>query len=100
MYRCFYIQVAETCQLALGRLAWLAGAERREEGAEPAVSYTSVDPAPPVLHCTDTARLRATLLDENLDLFSRYRAMFSLRNRGDTEAVEALAEGGKNSYFN
>jgi len=56
-------------------------------------AYTSVDPAPPVRHETDTAVLKDTLLDESIDLFSRYRAMFSLRNRGDKDAVEALAEG-------
>ena len=57
--------------------------------------YASVDPAPPAdepsqLSC---AQLRATLLDDTVPLFERYRAMFSLRNRGDAESVTALADG-------
>ncbi len=33
------------------------------------------------------------LLDEKAPLFQRYRAMFSLRNRGDEKSVLALAQG-------
>lgn len=81
-------QVAETCQLAVRRLEWL-----QQHGREPAVGpYLSVDPAPPAEE-SDVARLRATLLDEALPLFDRYRAMFALRNVGGEEAALALAEG-------
>ena len=34
-----------------------------------------------------TKQLEIMLMDTNLDLFSRYRAMFALRNRGDEESV-------------
>jgi len=87
-----YPEVAETCQLALGRLEWL---ERQSKQAESNLSenpYYSVDPAPP-----DAARsvpeLRKKLLDENENLFERYRAMFGLRNIGSDEAVLALCDG-------
>ena len=47
----------------------------------------------PTAQKTDVNDLKARLLDEGLDLFQRYRAMFTLRNLGTTPAVLALAEG-------
>jgi len=38
-------------------------------------------------------RLRGELVDTNLSLFQRYRAMFALRNIGTPAAVDALASG-------
>ena len=32
-------------------------------------------------------------IDEKLNLFERYRAMFALRNKGDSESITAIAEG-------
>ncbi|CAN9500861.1 unnamed protein product [Ophioblennius macclurei] len=86
------IEVAETCQLAVRRLEWL---QSREGGGDSDGDglYSSVDPAPPVAEGQSTAELRATLLDEALPLFDRYRAMFSLRNRNSEEAALALADG-------
>jgi deoxyhypusine monooxygenase len=67
--------------------------------------YTSVDPAPPSsnlllgnLNPEDVSeagveRLRKELVDPNLPLFQRYRAMFALRNIGTPAAVDALASG-------
>lgn len=67
--------------------------------------YTSVDPAPPSsnlllgdLNPEDVSeagveRLRKDLIDPNLPLFQRYRAMFALRNIGTPAAVDALASG-------
>jgi deoxyhypusine monooxygenase len=37
--------------------------------------------------------LRSKLLDTQLPLFERYRAMFALRNIGTHAAVDALAAG-------
>lgn len=37
--------------------------------------------------------LRSKLLDTQLPLFERYRAMFALRNIGSPVAVDALAAG-------
>lgn len=85
-----FIEVAETCQLAVRRLEWLqSGAEKQLEDTSP---YSSVDPAPPAV-TTSPSELRDILLNESLPLFERYRAMFALRNLGSEEAVLALADG-------
>lgn len=84
-------EVAETCQLAVNRINWLQNPEMAPELTSPN-PYLSVDPAPPSAE-KDVGHLKAKLLDENASLFDRYRAMFALRNRGTTEAVESLAEG-------
>ncbi|CAM9562116.1 unnamed protein product [Discosporangium mesarthrocarpum] len=58
----------------------------------------SVDPAP---SCSEADRvvevreLEQLLRDSSASLFTRYRAMFSLRNRGGEEAALALASGFK-----
>lgn len=85
--------VAETCEIALGRLEWLekqADIESKDLSKNP---YFSVDPAPPTVHVESVAELKAKLLDESLGLFERYRAMFGLRNNGSDEAILALCEG-------
>jgi len=81
-------EVSETCQLALERIRFL------ETSAAGGVEnpYGSVDPAPPSKE-EDTEKLRKILLDENLPLFERYRAMFSLRNKADKLSIDALCEG-------
>ncbi|EDL31415.1 deoxyhypusine hydroxylase [Mus musculus] len=83
------VEVAETCQLAVGRLEWL---QQHPGEATCAGPYLSVDPAPPAAE-QDVGRLREALLDEARPLFERYRAMFALRNVGGKEAALALAEG-------
>ncbi|XP_029356462.1 deoxyhypusine hydroxylase [Echeneis naucrates] len=88
------IEVAETCQLAVRRLEWLqsGGDKQVENGSTDNNPYCSVDPAPPAVS-KSLSELRATLLDESLPLFERYRAMFALRNLGSEEAVLALGDG-------
>lgn len=68
-------------------------------------AYTSIDPAPPTssllripaaptkIADVSVPALREQLLDTTLPLFTRYRAMFSLRNIGTPDAVDALASG-------
>ena len=62
-------------------------------------SYASIDPAPPSASDQDLnspaiiSELQKTLLDKSAPLFERYRAMFTLRNIGSNEAVDALASG-------
>lgn len=66
-------------------------------------TYTSVDPAPPTSSLlagksgtatvSSVEELRSKLLDTQLPLFERYRAMFALRNIGSPSAVDALAAG-------
>ncbi|CAH1244061.1 DOHH [Branchiostoma lanceolatum] len=85
------VEVAETCQLAVQRIRWLTSKQSEEDNLGPN-PYSSVDPAPPA-PAMDVSELRTVLLDETLPLFARYRAMFTLRNRGGQDAVLALAEG-------
>lgn len=86
------IEVAETCLIALDRIKWLQTKQSIEAGQLSENPYLSVDPAPPSVK-TSTEQLRQVLLNEDLSLFDRYRALFSLRNLGTTESVLALAEG-------
>jgi deoxyhypusine monooxygenase len=82
-------EVSETCKLALDKMRYQAKVGGNLEDVN---VYGSVDPAPPSDE-QDTDTLQKTLLDENIPLFDRYRAMFSLRNKGDDRSVKALARG-------
>lgn len=58
--------------------------------------YTSVDPAPPLpgtaaAYKARVAEVRARLLDTSLPMFQRMRCVFTLRNLGGPDAVDALA---------
>ncbi len=85
-------EVAETCQLALGRLEWLEKRRNAEQGDLSDNPYYSVDPAPPHI-AKDVAYLKDKLLEETESMFERYRAMFQLRNNGNDEAILALCAG-------
>ncbi|XP_050346374.1 deoxyhypusine hydroxylase [Nymphalis io] len=89
------IEVAETCQIALQRLKWIAEKNTKENNLLLS-RYASIDPAPPSEE-VNIEQLRKTMMDENKTLFERYRAMFSLRNLGTTESINALGEGFKAS---
>ena len=52
--------------------------------------YLSVDPVPAAAASVPTDQLRATLLDEGADMWSRYGAMFALRNRGPGPEVASV----------
>lgn len=80
-------EVAETCELALGRINWVKNRNSSEQ--LPENPYSSVDPTPPATS-KDVSELKRVLLDESASLFDRYRAMFALRNIRTTEAVLAL----------
>lgn len=84
-------EVAETCQLALERIEYLQqhGPESLRAGDSP---YMSVDPTPPLPLDTPVERLRAVLLDPGQRMFDRYRALFTLRNRGGDDSVVVLCE--------
>ncbi|WIA16907.1 hypothetical protein OEZ85_013834 [Tetradesmus obliquus] len=101
-------EVAETCQLALGRLAYLEQKKAAPPAAAPAADgaaaaaaageaeeqspYYSVDPTPALPSSTPVEQLRALLLDPKAPMFERYRALFALRNKGGEEAVAVLGE--------
>ena len=91
----FYLifKLAETCQIAADRIKWLQTDAKHEN--IPTSPFSSIDPAPPMASdCGLTVEeLTHQLMDENLSLFKRYRAMFSLRNMRNEQGIEALAEG-------
>jgi len=59
-----------------------AAAAAAAAGLDSDSPYLSVDPVPAAAASIPTAELRATLLDEDADMWERYGAMFALRNRG------------------
>ncbi|THG98821.1 hypothetical protein EW026_g3449 [Hermanssonia centrifuga] len=100
--------VRETCDIAIDRIQWAhseEGQKHRAQSQEGDQLYTSVDPAPATSGLlsgkgapadaseSNIAKLKAQLLDTNISLFERYRAMFALRNIGTPAAVDALAAG-------
>ena len=86
----FVLEVAETCQLALGRIKWLQSKESNCETFKGAEQFNSIDPTPPSSK-EDLEELRKTLLDNDAPLFDRYRAMFSLRNINSKDSAKILA---------
>ncbi|KAF8327006.1 armadillo-type protein [Cantharellus anzutake] len=87
--------VRETCQIALRKIEWNESEEGKDNGAIDR-KFTSIDPAPPFTTpstSTEIDSLKRTLLDVTHSLFDRYRAMFSLRNIGTPEAIDALSAG-------
>lgn len=91
------IEVAETCQIALDRVKWL----QEQEALKDDNPYASVDPSPPLGQQKSVDELKKILLDEEENLFKRYRAMFSLRNQRTKESVLAISAGlkGKSALF-
>ncbi|KAJ1649749.1 deoxyhypusine hydroxylase [Dispira simplex] len=92
--------ISQTCEIAIARIHHDAqSTDNKPQDSTSADSsahilYTSVDPAPALVDTKQsTAELRETMLDTSRPLFERYRAIFALRNRGDTESVLALADG-------
>ncbi|KAG7383470.1 deoxyhypusine hydroxylase [Phytophthora pseudosyringae] len=87
-------EVADTCKLAASLVQYKVAKAKGEieEGEVDRNPYLSEDPAPAAEKDVPTAELRRVLLDHNGDMFAKYRAMFSLRNRNTEEAALALAE--------
>ncbi|XP_065220003.1 deoxyhypusine hydroxylase-like isoform X12 [Planococcus citri] len=80
-------EIAETCEIALGRLEFL------DQGGviDPNV-YGTVDPAPPS-DSKDLPNLMEMYLNANLSIFERYRAMFALRNLNTDFSAEGITKG-------
>ncbi|CRK98198.1 CLUMA_CG011561, isoform A [Clunio marinus] len=91
------IEVAETCQIALDRVKWL----QKQEALNDNNPYASVDPSPPLGIQKSVEDLRNILMNEEENLFDRYRAMFSLRNMRTKESILAVSKGlkGKSALF-
>ncbi|KAI9781609.1 MAG: deoxyhypusine hydroxylase [Geoglossum umbratile] len=93
--------VRETCEIAVARLEWqIANSEKPYTSV-----FTSIDPAPPLPQTSQGPNipdLRAALLNTQLPLFYRYRAMFALRDLcsppdlpSAVPAIKALSAGFK-----
>jgi deoxyhypusine monooxygenase len=91
-------ELSDTCRLALNVIEWRRNGQHDIGGVEPVGCacmlnpYSSVDPAPPnPLHeKLSFEQLGDLLCHAESDIFDRYRAMFSLRNRGSEAAVLQL----------
>jgi deoxyhypusine monooxygenase len=96
------VVVRETCDIALERIRWLNSDAGKSENLKKS-DFTSIDPAPPMASSeasSSISDLQNTLLDTQLSLFLRYRAMFALRDLASPPdlptakpAVHALASG-------
>lgn len=84
------IELAETCQIALDRLKFLK--ENPNWDSTYKSDYHCVDPAPPCEE-DDVEKIKNVLIDQDLPLFQRYRAMFKLRDINSPAAIEALTAG-------
>lgn len=91
-------EIYETCQIAIDLINWKNSAENVKTNSHGGSSgeYLSVDPAPPVVGITKEAsveELQVKLMDTELSLFNRYRAMFALRNINSDASAMALVTG-------
>jgi deoxyhypusine monooxygenase len=88
-------EVYETCILAASRIRLLLTEGPKSGDAAATSGYSSIDPAPPLEQpmVVSVPELCAVLCNAREDMFSRYRAMFALRDRGGQEAVLALCDG-------
>lgn len=84
-------EVSDTAIIAIEKVkrAKMELQQAMEQNA-PQSKYYSVDPAPP-LAIDSIDELKERLNDRSASLYDRYRAMFTLRNIGTAEAIEALA---------
>ncbi|CAH1402561.1 unnamed protein product [Nezara viridula] len=80
-------EVSETCQLAIQRIEWFSKNNDRKKSV-----YNTVDPTPS-LDLSDVKSLKEILLNDEIDLFDRYKAMFALRDINSPESILALCEG-------
>ncbi|KAI9890846.1 MAG: deoxyhypusine hydroxylase [Vezdaea aestivalis] len=96
------VVVRETCEIAVARIEWEVGKEKGKEKLKKS-DFSSIDPAPPLPQTQEipsTEDLESTLLNTQLPLFQRYRAMFALRDLSSppdlptaVPAIHALARG-------
>lgn len=85
-------ELSETCDLALDRLKWY-NESNEEKNPESVSPYNAVDPTPSYPDSMPLKELRSIYLDESKSLFERYRALFTLRNIGTSEAVATICDG-------
>lgn len=84
-------EIAETCQIAIDLIKYRHeqnGGLQEEKG-----EFLSVDPAPGFRETRTVPELESALMDQNKSLFTRYRAMFSLRNINTDDSARAITKG-------
>lgn len=85
--------VRETCEIAIQLITKGERDQSQGEECNGDLVFGSVDPAPAMKTTKSVEELQKQLMDTSLDLYHRYKAMFTLRNRGNKEAVLALCTG-------
>ena len=85
-------EVAETCELAVRKIADVEKEEKVAAGAES--QFDTVDPAlvSKAMQERPVAELEALALDETAGMHERYEAIFAIRNKGGTLAVDLLSK--------
>lgn len=86
-------ELSETCDLALDRLKWYTKSQVNTKNQESQSVYDTVDPTPSYPDSMSITQLKSIYLDEKRSLFDRYRALFTLRNIGTSEAIAVICEG-------
>lgn len=80
------VSVRETCEIAIDLI------EKKEKvNTAGAIEFSSVDPAPPMQEVLDVPSLAHQLMNTSLSLYVRYKALFTLRNRGSQDIKSVLA---------
>lgn len=87
-------EIRQTCELAIESLHWQKSELAKQETLQQS-AFTSIDPAPPLSleKNYNLEKLTALLNNQSEPLFTRYRAMFRLRDIATDEACLALATG-------
>lgn len=90
------LEVRQTSELAIQRIKWILSTGEKKENLQTSL-YSSIDPAPPfpLDKQYKIQELQDILNSQDTPLFTRYRAMFRLRDIGSDEACFALASGFK-----
>jgi deoxyhypusine monooxygenase len=91
--------IKETCEISIENINWMKRTNNGEtEGLDKlSLIYHTNDPAPPFNFKTDSQytnieNIRRIMHDEKETLFNRYRALFTLREFNNDQAVEILCE--------
>jgi deoxyhypusine monooxygenase len=99
--------IKETCEISVENLNWMKRTNNGEtEGLDKLeLFYHTNDPAPPfnfknIDYYSNIDNIRKILHDPKESLFNRYRAIFTLREFNNEEAVNVLCESYDKNYRN
>jgi deoxyhypusine monooxygenase len=91
--------IKETCEIAVENINWMKNTNNGEtEGLDKLqLVYKTNDPSPPFnlqtnSYYADINNIRSILFDPNETMFNKYRAMFTLREFNNREAIKILCE--------